>query len=264
MKFVFIGDTIGRTGRKALNQFLPYALEKYKPDFITINVENIAGGFGITKKVLDQLKQFPFDVFTSGNHIFDKKDIFEIFKEEERILRPANYPPEVPGKGYIIVEKNNKKVAVINLMGRVFIGLPLDCPFRKFDEIYNEIKDEVDYVIVDFHAEATSEKTAFGYYVDGRASIVYGTHSHVATADEKVLPKGTVYLSDIGMTGAYHSVIGMRLDEPIQKFLTGISKKYEVSKEGLLFQAFFVDLTKNKPYFERIKLVDEGKDCQTL
>lgn len=258
MKFLFIGDTIGRTGRKALNQFLPSVIKKYQPDFITINVENIAGGFGITKKVLNQLKQFPFDVFTSGNHIFDKKDIFEIFKEEERVLRPANYPPEAPGKGYTVVEKNGKNIAVINLMGRVFMGIPLDCPFRKFDEIYNEIKDKVDYIIIDFHAEATSEKTAFGYYVDGRASVVFGTHSHVATADEKLLPKGTVYLSDIGMTGAYHSVIGMKLEEPIQKFLTGISKKYEVSKNGLLFQAFFVDLTQEKPYFERIKLTEEG------
>jgi len=257
MKFLFIGDTIGKTGRRALNTFLPAVLDKYKPDFTVINVENIAGGFGITKKVLNQLKQFSFDAFTSGNHIFDKKEIFEIFKEEQNILRPANYPPEAPGKGFVIVEKNNKKVCVINLMGRVFMGIPLDCPFRKFDEIYEQVKDQADIIIVDFHAEATSEKNAFGYYVDGRATIVYGTHSHVATADEKLLPKGTVYLSDIGMTGAYHSVIGMKIEEPIKKFLTGISKKYEVAKSGLLFQAFFVDLSKGKPCYERIKLIEE-------
>jgi len=256
MKFLFIGDTIGRTGRKALNQFLPATIQKYQPDFITLNVENIAGGFGITKKVLNQIKQFPIDVFTSGNHIFDKKDVFEIIDKEENLLRPANYPPSAPGKGYTVVEKNGKKVAVINLMGRVFMGIPLDCPFRKFDEIYEQVKD-CDYIIVDFHAEATSEKTAFGYYVDGRATVVFGTHSHVATADEKLLPKGTVYLSDVGMTGAYHSVIGMKIDQPIQKFLTGLSKKYDVAKDGLLFQAFFVDLTEEKPQFERVKLVKE-------
>jgi hypothetical protein len=149
-------------------------------------------------------------------------------------------------------EKNGKKIGVINLMGRVFMGIALDCPFRKFDEIYENIKSKVDYIIVDFHAEATSEKNAFGYYVDGRADVVFGTHSHVATADEKFLKNGTIYITDVGLTGAYHSVIGMKIEEPLDRFLKGISQKYDVSNDGLLFQGFFVDL-ENK-YFERIKL----------
>ncbi len=253
MKFLFIGDIVGRTGRNALSEFLPSTIEKLKPDVIVANIENAAGGNGVTKKVYNQLKNLGIDVFTSGNHIYDKKDVFELFKETDDILRPANYPPAAEGKGFKILEKNGRRIGVINLMGRVFMGIALDCPFRKFDEIYEQIKDETDYIVVDFHAEATSEKNAFGYYVDGRAHVVYGTHSHVATADEKLLPKGTVYLSDIGMTGAYHSVIGMKIDEPIQKFLKGYSGRYEVSKDGLLFQAFFVDLSSDKPVFKRIK-----------
>ncbi|RMA93194.1 TIGR00282 family metallophosphoesterase [Hydrogenothermus marinus] len=251
MRFLLIGDIIGRTGRNALKHFLPSVIEEYKIDFIVANAENSAGGFGITEKVYNQLIQLNIDVLTSGNHIFDKKDAFKLLEEKENLLRPANYPPEVVGKGYNIFEKNGKKIAVINLMGRVFMGIPLDCPFRKFDEIYEEIKDKVDYIIVDFHGEATSEKNAFGYYVDGKADIVFGTHSHVATADEKMLPNGTIYITDIGMTGAYHSVIGMKIKEPIEKFLTGINQKYEVSKDGFLFQALFVDLEKKE--FKRIK-----------
>ncbi len=256
MRFLLIGDVIGRTGRNALKRFLPDIIERYNIDFIVANAENAAGGFGLTKKVYKGLIGLNIDVLTSGNHIFDKKEIFEIINEEN-ILRPANYPTGVPGKGFNIFKKNDKKIAVINLMGRVFMGIPLDCPFRKFDEIYEKIKNKVDYIIVDFHAEVTSEKNAFGYYVDGRADIVFGTHSHVATADEKILPKGTVYITDVGMTGAYNSVIGMKIEEPIKKFLTGIGKKYEVSKEGFLFQALFVEKKGDNIKIERLKKVEE-------
>ncbi len=255
MKCLFIGDIIGRTGRNAIKRFLPEIKEKYEPDFIVANAENSAGGFGITKKVYNDLMNSGIDVLTSGNHIFDKKDIFEFIEDVDNLLIPANYPPGVPGKRYGIYNVNGKNIGVINLMGRVFMGIPLDCPFRKFDEIYEDIKDKTDYIVVDFHAEATSEKNAFGYYVDGRADVIYGTHSHVATADEKLLPKGSIYLSDIGLTGAYHSIIGMDIETPIKKFLTGIGSKYEVSKDGLLFQGFFVDLT-TKEFF-RIKLYEE-------
>jgi hypothetical protein len=252
MKILCIGDIIGRTGRKALKQFLPSVIEKYSIDFIVANAENSAGGNGITKKVYNELTSLNIDVLTSGNHTFDKKEVFEFIDNVNNLLRPANYPPGVPGKGYGIFEKNGKKIGVINLMGRVFMGIALDCPFRKFDEIYENIKSKVDYIIVDFHAEATSEKNAFGYYVDGRADVVFGTHSHVATADEKFLKNGTIYITDVGLTGAYHSVIGMKIEEPLDRFLKGISQKYDVSNDGLLFQGFFVDL-ENK-YFERIKL----------
>ncbi len=254
MNVLLIGDIIGRTGRKALKKFLPDVIEKYQIEFIIANAENSAGGNGLTKKVYNELLNLNIDVLTSGNHIFDKKEIFELIDKADNILRPANYPPGVPGKGYNIYEKKGVKIGVVNLMGRVFMGIPLDCPFRKFDEIYEEIKEKVDYIIVDFHAEATSEKNAFGYYVDGRADIVFGTHSHVATADEKLLKKGTVYITDVGMTGAYHSVIGMETTKPITKFLTGLSQKFDVSKEGLLFQGLIVNIKEKT--FERIKLIE--------
>ena len=257
MRFLCIGDVIGRTGRNALKHFLPEVKEKYKPDFIVLNGENAAGGFGLTKKVYDELLSLGIDVITSGNHIFDKKEITQFIDQEEKLLRPANYPPQALGRGYCIYEKNGKKIAVINLMGRVFMGVPLDCPFRKFDEIYEKIKDEVDYIIVDFHAEATSEKTAFGYYVDGRADIVFGTHSHVATADEMILPKGTAYITDVGLTGPKYSVIGMKIEEPIQKFITGMPVKYDVAKGPLLFQALFVKKTEEKTEIIRLKLEEE-------
>lgn len=257
MRFLCIGDVIGRTGRNALKRFLPEVLEKYRPDFIALNGENAAGGFGLTKKVYDELINLGIDVITSGNHIFDKKEIFQFIDQEERLLRPANYPPQAAGRGYGVYEKSGKKIAVINLMGRAFMGIPLDCPFRKFDDIYEKVKEIVDYIIVDFHAEATSEKTAFGFYVDGRADVVFGTHSHVATADEMILPKGTAYITDVGLTGAKYSVIGMKIEDPIQKFITGMPVKYEVAKGSMIFQALFVEKNEKKTDIIRIKIEEE-------
>ncbi|WP_456402390.1 TIGR00282 family metallophosphoesterase [Persephonella sp.] len=257
MKFLIIGDVIGKTGRKALKYFLPELISKEKPDFIVANGENSAGGFGITKKVFDELISMGIDVITSGNHIWDKKEVFQFIDEEKRLLRPANYPPNVNGRGFEIYEKSGKKIGVVNLMGRVFMGIPLDCPFRTFDQIYEMIRDKVDYLIVDFHAEATSEKTAFGFYVDGRADVVFGTHSHVPTADEQVLPNGTAYITDVGLTGAVYSVIGMKIDEPIKKFLTGISEKYSVATDGFLLNCIIVEKNAEKNEIRRVKLVKE-------
>lgn len=257
MRFLCIGDVIGRTGRNALKKFLPDVLKEYRPDFVILNGENAAGGFGLTKKVYEELLSLGVDVITSGNHIFDKKEILQFIDKEEKLLRPANYPPEASGRGYGIYEESGKKIAVINLMGRALMGIPLDCPFRKFDEIYEKIKESVDYIVVDFHAEATSEKMAFGFYVDGRADIVFGTHSHVATADEMLLPKGTAYITDVGLTGAKYSVIGMKVEEPIQKFLTGMPAKYEVAKGKMIFQALFVEKTEEKMDIKRIKIEEE-------
>ncbi len=254
MRFLCIGDVIGRTGRNALKHFLPEVVEKEKVDFIIANGENAAGGFGITKKVYDELIKLGIDVITSGNHIFDKKEVFQFIDKEERLLRPANYPEGAPGKGYGIYTKNGKKIAVINLMGRALMGIPLDCPFRKFDEIYKKISESVDFIIVDFHAEATSEKNAFGFYVDGRADIVFGTHSHVATADEMLLPRGTVYITDVGLTGPKYSVIGMKIEDPLKKFLTGIPVKYEVAKGPMIFQALLVEKNGNETFIKRIKI----------
>ena len=254
MKFLLIGDVIGRIGRNTLKEILPQIKKEYKIDFIVINGENLAGGNGITKKVFQEIEKLDIDVITSGNHIWDKKEVFQFIDEEPKLLRPANYPPMVPGRGYGIYKKNDKKIAVINLMGRVFMGIPLDCPFRKFDEIYEEIKDKVDYIIVDFHGEATSEKNAFGYYVDGRATIVYGTHTHVPTADERLLPNNTVYITDIGLTGAYQSVIGIEPKGSINRFLTGLPQKYEVAKGEKIFNALFVEIEDFQKEIKRIQI----------
>ncbi len=254
MKFLCIGDVIGRTGRNALKHFLPEVIKKEEIDFIILNGENAAGGFGITKKVYDELIKLGIDVITSGNHIFDKKEVLQFIDKEDRLLRPANYPEGVPGRGYGIFKKTGKNIVVINLMGRALMGIPLDCPFRKFDEIYEKISEVADFIIVDFHAEATSEKNAFGFYVDGRADIVFGTHSHVATADEMLLPKGTAYITDVGLTGPKYSVIGMKIEEPLKKFLTGMPVKYEVAKGPMIFQALLVEKDENRTFVKRIKI----------
>ncbi len=254
MKFLCIGDIMGRTGRNALKKFLPSFVKEENIDFVVANGENAAGGFGLTKKVYDELLSLGIDVITSGNHIFDKKEVLSFIDNEERLLRPANYPSGALGRGYGIYKKGDKRIAVINLMGRALMGIPLDCPFRKFDEIYKKIKDNVDYIVVDFHAEATSEKTAFGFYVDGRADIVFGTHSHVATADEMLLPKGTAYITDVGLTGAKYSVIGMKIEEPIKKFLTGMPVKYEVAKGPAIFQGLVVEKNENGTKIKRVKI----------
>jgi metallophosphoesterase (TIGR00282 family) len=254
MKVLVMGDIIGRVGRKAVKNVLPDLKKKYRPDLIIANGENSAGGFGITRKVYNELLSIGIHVVTSGNHIWDKQEVFQFIDEEENLLRPANYPPLAPGRGYGIYKVGDKKVAVINLMGRVFIDIPMYCPYRKFDEIYDEIKDKVDYIIVDFHAEATSEKNALGYYLDGRANLVYGTHSHVPTADARVLPKGTAYVTDIGMTGPLNSVIGIDIRQSLAKFLTGISKKYDIPKGDAIFNAMYFNLDNLQDEIERIQI----------
>lgn len=240
MKFLVIGDVIGKTGRRAVKEVLPSLKEKLKVDFVVLNGENLAHGNGITKPTFDEVISAGVDVITSGNHTFDKKEIFAII-DDEKLLRPANLPPLAKGKGFKTYQKDGKIITVINLMGRVFMGLPLDCPFRTFDTIYQNVKNESDYIIVDFHGEATSEKQAFGYYVDGRATMVFGTHTHVQTADERFLPQKTAYISDVGLTGPYDSVIGVKKEQIIEKFITGMPIKYEPEEGKYIFQALFLD-----------------------
>ncbi len=242
MKFLIVGDVIGEPGRKVLANFLSEIRKEEGIDVVIVNAENIAGGFGITEKVYSYVRSLGVDVMTSGNHIWDKKEILKFIDSAEILLRPANYPEGVPGKGYGIFEKNGVKYCVINLMGRVFLDCHLENPFKVFDRIYEEIKDKVNIVIVDFHAEATSEKWAFAIHVDGRATVVYGTHTHVPTADECILPKGTAYVTDVGMTGPWYSVIGMKADQPLKRFLYGLPQKYEVAGGDLVFNALVVDV----------------------
>ncbi len=257
MKFLIIGDIIGRPGRKALKEFLPKLKKELGYDVVLANVENAAGGFGMTKKVYKELKNVGVDVMTSGNHIWDKKEVFEFIDEVPDLLRPANYPEGVPGKGYGVYEKNGTKFAVINLMGKVYMECNLENPFRVFDKIYEEVSQETNIILVDFHAEATSEKWCFGIYADGKVSVVYGTHTHVPTADEFILKNGTGYVSDVGMTGVWYSAIGMKPKQAIERLLYAMKKRLEVEDKGeIVFNAILVDIdedTGKTKSIERIK-----------
>jgi len=243
MRFLAIGDVVGRPGRNILKSTLSKLKENYKIDVVIANCENAAGGNGLTKKVADELFSIGIDVMTMGNHVWANKEIFSFIENETRIIRPANYPEgTTPGRGYNVFEKNNIKFAVINLCGRVFME-NLDCPFRKIDEILKKIDCRI--IIVDLHAEATSEKIALGFYVDGRVSCVYGTHTHVQTADEKILPNGTAYITDIGMTGPYDSVLGVDKDIVIQKFTTLLPVRFEVAKGKAQFNGIVFEVDNN-------------------
>jgi metallophosphoesterase (TIGR00282 family) len=241
MRVLAVGDIIGKPGRKALK----YILKSYRDsvDLVIVNVENSAGGFGITKKVYEELKSMGVDFMTSGNHIWDKREVYEFIGKVPDLLRPANYPQGVPGRGYGIFEKKGVRFTLINLMGRSFLDANLENPFATFDKIYREVFQETQIIIVDFHAETTSEKWAFGIYADGRASLVYGTHTHVPTADQVILKGGTGYITDVGMSGCWYSVIGMKPNAVIERFIKGIPQKYEVEeKEDLVFNGILVDI----------------------
>ncbi len=217
-KILFLGDIIGKPGRDILKQRLAKIKEDEDIFFTIANGENGAGGFGLTKKIMDELFELGIECLTSGNHIWDKKDIIPYLGVERRILRPANYPPGVEGFGHHVFEKDGVKIGVINLQGRVFMK-PIDCPFRGGDIIIEELRKQTGTIIVDFHAEATAEKQALGYYFAGRVTAVIGTHTHVPTADERVLEGGTAYISDVGMVGSFDSVIGNRKEDALVKMI---------------------------------------------
>jgi metallophosphoesterase (TIGR00282 family) len=227
MRLLFLGDIVGRPGRQAVVEALPGLKRRYALDFVAINGENAAGGFGITEAILEELIEAGADAVTLGNHAFDQKEALVFIARQERLLRPINYPPGTPGRGAALIKAaSGAEVLVINAMGRIFMP-ELDCPFRAIDAELNacRLKEGADAIVIDFHAEATSEKQAMGYFVDGRASAVVGTHTHAPTADERVLPAGTAYISDVGMCGDYNSVLGMDPEEPISRFLTKIPRQ---------------------------------------
>lgn len=228
MNILAIGDIVGEIGVKKIVKELPKLKEKYDIDFCIINGENSAGGMGITKKIFDSLINAGADVITMGNHTWGKKDIFS-FIDDKRIVRPANYTKGLPGNDYSIVNKNNKRIAVINLIGRTFMGILSENPFIVANDIYNKLKNQADIFVLDFHAEATAEKIAMGYYMDGKYTIVYGTHTHVQTADEQMLEKGTAYITDIGMTGPKKSVIGMDVGVSFKRFVTSLPERYKLA-----------------------------------
>lgn len=241
MRILFVGDVIGRPGRKILQQQLPDLIVREQADLTIVNCENSAAGFGVTPEIADVLLRLGADVLTSGNHIWDKKQIMPYFAEEPRLLRPANYP-EGPGGGlYVGCTAHAVKYAVMNLQGRTYLPA-IECPFRTADQLLSQIGDDVRVRFVDFHAEVTSEKCAFGWYLDGRVSAVVGTHTHVPTADERVLPGGTAYLTDCGMTGPIDSVIGMNKEGSMKRFLTGIPARFEPASGPVRLNAVVIDV----------------------
>ncbi|MBF0317701.1 MAG: TIGR00282 family metallophosphoesterase [Nitrospirae bacterium] len=243
MRILFIGDIFGKPGRHMLKTTLPKLVDKEHIDFVIANGENAAGGFGITEKTATELFSYGVDCITTGNHVWDKKEAVQYISRNERLLRPLNYPTGVPGVGSgIYTLKDKTKLGVINLSGRVFMT-PIDCPFRTVLPEVERLGKEVKAIIIDMHAEATSEKLAIGYYLDGKVSAVIGTHTHVQTADERLLPGGTAYITDVGMTGPIHSVIGVKVEQIIEKFLFQIPMRYEVGSGGCIFSAVIVDIS---------------------
>ncbi len=241
MRVLFVGDIVGRPGRRAVKEFLPGLIAEREPHFVLGNGENAAGGYGLTESVAKELFKYGFDCLTSGNHIW-RREFFPYLEKTDRVLRPANYPTGAPGTGQVLLKKGDWSVGVINLEGRVFMR-NLDCPFRVGAALASSLRSETRCLLVDFHAEATSEKIALGWYLDGKVSAVLGTHTHVQTADETILPEGTAYISDVGMTGVADGVIGMRRDQAIELFLNQVPRKLEVPKKGLLkMEAVFLEL----------------------
>lgn len=241
MKFLIIGDIVGRMARNILKTQLTNIIENNEIQFVIANGENASGGNGLTYKNAQELFSYGIDVITMGNHVWDKKEITQYIDEETRLVRPSNYPSPCPGRGYTIINKNNIKIGIINLSGRVFLN-PLDCPFKTFEKDYNHLKTNTDIIILDFHGEATAEKVAMGWFVDGKISLIYGTHTHIQTADEKILTKGTGYITDIGMTGPYYSVLGIDRDIIIEKFITQRPIRFEIASGPIEINGIIVEI----------------------
>ncbi|NRD78914.1 TIGR00282 family metallophosphoesterase [Bacillus sp. BRMEA1] len=231
MKLLFIGDVVGSPGRDMVKEYLPKLKEKYRPNITIINGENAAGGKGITEKLYRQFLEMGAQAVTLGNHSWDNREIFEFIEQAKYLVRPANFPNGTPGKGIIFLKVNEIEVAVINLQGRTFMN-PIDCPFQKADELVSMARTRTPFIFVDFHAEVTSEKQAMGWYLDGRVSAVVGTHTHVQTADQRILPGGTAYLTDVGMTGPYDGILGIEREAVLKRFLTSLPVRFEVTTKG--------------------------------
>ena len=244
MNILFLGDISGSCGRDAVYKYLYDLKEKYAVDFCIANAENSAGGFGATRATLAQLEKGGVDAFTMGNHTYSKKEITEVFLNNDfDIVRPFNLPKDDPGRGAMICKtKSGEKIAVINALGRLYSSLPVSNPFEGIGGILDEVREKTKYVIIDFHAEATSEKKALGYFVDGRASAVIGTHTHIQTADEMILPEGCAYITDVGMCGARQSVLGADIGLAIRKFTSGVPEKFETAKKEIMLNAVLISI----------------------
>lgn len=242
MRVLILGDVMGRPARRAVRDLVPSLIEKEEIDLVVANAENAAGGMGVDIKSAKELLSAGVQVLTSGNHIWKKKEIYPFLDDQESLIRPANFPAGVPGKGWCIWQHNGLRALVINLQGRVFMPNHVDDPFRCVDEILRQQAAQSPVVIVDMHAEATSEKYAMGWYLDGRASIVFGTHTHVQTADERILPAGTAYITDVGMCGPFDSVIGMEKETVIRGFITQLPRQFEVAQDNVVLQGVIADI----------------------
>ena len=242
MKILFIGDIMGEPGRRVLLKHLPKVIEDFDLDVVVGNGENAAGGFGITQDIAEELFDLGLSAITLGNHAWDKREAMEYLQKEHRVIRPANYPDGVPGKGVCVIETiQGERLGVLQLMGRVFMPM-VDCPFRVAERELAQLTTQTSHILVDMHAETTSEKMAMGYFLDGKVSAVLGTHTHVQTADEQILPQGTGYMTDVGMTGPLHSVIGMKPNLVIQKFLTQLPRRFEVATGPSILSAAVLEL----------------------
>jgi 2',3'-cyclic-nucleotide 2'-phosphodiesterase len=242
MRILFIGDIVGSPGREIVSQRLPQLVSRHAPDLVIANGENAAAGFGITPRITADLLAAGVDVITGGNHSWDRREILEFIPQEPRLLRPANFPPGSPGRGlYLGTTRGGIRYAVLNLQGRVFMT-PIDCPFRTGDRELENLPPEVKVILVDVHAEATSEKQAMGWYLDGRVSAVVGTHTHVVSADARVLPNGTAYVTDVGMTGPHESVIGMDRHAMVKRFLDALPARFEVAVGDVRLNGVLIDV----------------------
>ena len=259
MRVMLVGDVIGRPGRRAFREYVQKLRKEKKIDVVIANGENSAAGNGLTRTSLDELYSGGADIITTGNHVWDKKDVMEFIDSEPFLIRPANYPEGIPGKGYCLYPFKAKTIGVMNLSGRTFMPA-LDCPFQKAEELLKEMQGQCDLIFLDFHAETTSEKMALGFYLDGRITGLVGTHTHIQTADERILPRGTAYITDLGMVGPWNSVLGVRTDNIIYKFTTGLPVRFEVEDEGpRVFSAVIVetdDKTNQAVGIERILITE--------
>jgi len=258
IRVMYIGDVVGQPGRRALHEKLEHVVDREKIDFTIVNIENAAGGFGVTEAIVEELERLSIHAFTSGNHIWDKKEFVDNYDQYDQVIRPANYPAGNPGKGKIVRQTAaGVNVAVLQLMGNVFMP-PCENPFHCADRELKEIDAKV--IIVDIHGEATSDKQAMGRYLDGRVSAVLGTHAHVPTADERILPNGTAFQTDVGMTGAYDSIIGFRPDEALHRFLMNTPRKLEVAKRDIRMSGAMVDIDEQTGRASRIVRIHERVD----
>ncbi len=257
MRILFIGDIVGEPGRRAVKELVPGLAKKHKLDFVIANGENVAGGSGVTPALADELLGYGIDVITTGDHIWKRKEILDYIESSNRLLRPANYPRETPGSGSTVVKsESGTEVGVVNLIGRVFMQ-PVECPFRVGKEEVEKLKKRTRIIIVDMHAEATSEKIALGWYLDGMVSAIIGTHTHVQTADEKCLPQGTAFISDAGMTGPFDSVIGRKKEQILARFITQMPARFEMAEGDVQLHGVVIDIDEKTGKANSIKRIQE-------